>query len=565
MDVPDGVVFVAGPSSPRAGRRFGPVIIGILALLVAAAGAAGLFVFTALRGSGDVIDRMIPASSSVYITAYLDPAAQQKLNLRNLVKRFPRLRSDGGLDKGIDELLDEALHGSGLTSKDVRPWLGSQVALVVRVKNDRPLVALLVASKDDSKALAALGKFRSGPDGRRETWKQMARGGIAISVGSRAGRTDGAYALVNHAAVIANDPGIIEDVIDTAQRRQPSLRGSTRFVKTTGQLPSKRLALMYVDFRPLIGRIKQDVTVGQIPDLGQLSSSLGQLDALQGLGATISAEATGIAADITMTIDRSKLTEEQRRAYAETSHENAVLPFTPRHAYGVLAMEGFPQTVRSAIEELSKDPSFEDMDRDLGLSSIVKHLTGDAGFEAGPGSPGEPPGVALLFGTDDEVAMRAFLDRLAVKALEGVQGHPKRRPPHWKRVTHRGVTISFLPLEGADPFDLTPAYAVTRRMGILASSLDELKAVIDARADGSSITSARNFIDAVGTTRRNVAGMLYIDVGAITSAFRDAMPSEQQARFDAETAKDLAPLKAFVLTSSNGPDRASVRLFLLIG
>ena len=37
---------------PKAGRRFGPFLIAIGALFVAAAGGAGIFLFTALRGTG---------------------------------------------------------------------------------------------------------------------------------------------------------------------------------------------------------------------------------------------------------------------------------------------------------------------------------------------------------------------------------------------------------------------------------------------------------------------------------------------------------------------------------
>jgi hypothetical protein len=561
---PDGVILIAGSSSPKAGRRLGPFLIAIVALFLAAAGGAGLFLFTALRGTGDVLDRMIPASSSVYVTAYLDPAAQQKLNLRGLLERFPRLRGEEGLDSSIDELLDRALQGSGLSAKDVRPWLGSQIALVVRVREGRPLVAVLAASKDDARARAALEKFRTGPEAGVDTWKMTSHGGVTISVGSLHGRTEGAFALVGHAAVLANDPAIIEEVIDTSRGRQLNLRASDRFLRTTRQLPAQRLALAYVDFRPLVERIKQDIARSQVPDLGQLSGSISQLEAIQGLGAALSAERTGIATDITMTIDRSKLSAEQRRGFAQgPSHQNAVLSFTPSGAYGVLAMGGFRETVRSAIDQFSRDPAFADVERELGLSAVVEHLTGDAGIEAGPGTSGGFPGVALLLGTDDEKAMRVFLDRLAVKALEDLGEHAKGPGPRWKRETYRGVSISFLPVTKGGPAGLTPAYAVTAGMGILGSSPEEVRAVIDARAEGSNITSSQNFIDAVGARDRS-PGMIYVDLERIVSSIRQSMPPEVQARFDAETGKDLAPLRAFILTSTNGPDRSSARLFLLI-
>ena len=57
-------------------------LIAAGALVVVGGIAALAIAFIALRGTGDVIDRMVPANSTVYVTVYLDPALKQKLNLR---------------------------------------------------------------------------------------------------------------------------------------------------------------------------------------------------------------------------------------------------------------------------------------------------------------------------------------------------------------------------------------------------------------------------------------------------------------------------------------------------
>ncbi len=83
-------------------------ILVILAALVVTGGiAAGALVFLALRGTEDVIDRMVPGNTTVYVTAYLDPAMQQKLNLRSLSKRFPKFASSEELNRLIDDVLME--------------------------------------------------------------------------------------------------------------------------------------------------------------------------------------------------------------------------------------------------------------------------------------------------------------------------------------------------------------------------------------------------------------------------------------------------------------------------
>jgi len=58
--------------------------------------------------------------------------------------------------------------------------------------------------------------------------------------------------------------------------------------------------------------------------------------------------------------------------------------------------------------------------------------------------------------------------------------------------------------------------------------------------------------------------MLFVDVAAVARTVRDALPSEEQARFDTDTAPNLGPVTAVVLTGESGPDRASARLFVLI-
>ena len=68
--------------------------------------------------------------------------------------------------------------------------------------------------------------------------------------------------------------------------------------------------------------------------------------------------------------------------------------------------------------------------------------------------------------------------------------------------TYRSYTMLANQARYISFYNFGPAYAVTEKMGILASSPEEVRAVIDARAGGSNITSARNFIEGVGARSR---------------------------------------------------------------
>lgn len=550
---PGAEPFTAAGPPPRRGR-LRKVFIVAVALVVTGAIAAGAFVFLALRGTGDVIEHMVPGTSTVYFTAYLDPALQQKLNLRSLVKKFPDFSTAAQLNKQISDALDQALEEAGLSSADVMPWLGTQVAIVVRYDGDKPLEALLVASKDDSAAQAALAKIRKGPTGSADSWTEQKHEGITISVGSSEGKPEIVYAFVDHVAILASDPAVVQDVIDTSAGKTTSLVDSADYAAAIESLPKERLALAYVNLKPLVARLKEELISNATFDLTGISSSFGQLDAFTSMGAALSAQSNGLALDLMMKLDPTKLSDEQKAAQALPPHQNAVLDFSPKEAFAVLAGTGFKETMKSALAEMAKDESFPQTDQELGLTKMVDHLTGDYGLEVSPGQDFFAADAALLVGTDDEAGMQSFLDKALTKAGSSVEnfGGP---PLVWERTSYKGVTITHLAESSAADLGFDPAYAVDSGMAILGSSVQEVMSIVDAKAGGSSVTSADNFASAMAGGAITNSGMLYVNIEAIVQENRDSLSDDD--------AKNLAPLRAFTFVTTNSPDRVSVRFFLL--
>jgi hypothetical protein len=124
--------FAAGPRPgrlPGAPARRGPVpvkrvVFAALAVLVAGALGTGAYVLYALRGTGDVLERVAPADTDAYVAVYLDPALEQKLNLRELLSKFPAAGDVGDLDAKLDEVMGTLFRSVGAPisfSEDVRP------------------------------------------------------------------------------------------------------------------------------------------------------------------------------------------------------------------------------------------------------------------------------------------------------------------------------------------------------------------------------------------------------------------------------------------------------------
>ena len=143
------------PEEPAPSRRRHTVaiLVGAVAALAIVVGTALVVVTGLLRGTGDVVDRMVPGDAGVYATAYLDPSLSQKLDLQALVRHIPALQGQQ-VDRRLDQGMDGLLKPEGLSfATDVRPWLGSQVAVAARLTEGTPSV-LIVASKDDARATA---------------------------------------------------------------------------------------------------------------------------------------------------------------------------------------------------------------------------------------------------------------------------------------------------------------------------------------------------------------------------------------------------------------------------
>src|SRR5439155_21472702 len=101
---PGAPVLAAGPPPGRRRRRvLAGVVLGVLAMVGLAFAAVTLF--NVFAGTQDILAQKVPARSAVYLTAYLDPGAGQKVNLKNLAGKFPAL-SGRDLGQTVSQGLD---------------------------------------------------------------------------------------------------------------------------------------------------------------------------------------------------------------------------------------------------------------------------------------------------------------------------------------------------------------------------------------------------------------------------------------------------------------------------
>ena len=569
------------PPAPRSWcvrhRRLLVPAAGVLAL--GAVSAAAVLLLAKPTAS---VEKMVPATADVIGVANLDPSVAQKVNLMRAVHSFPDYKTD----KAITDKLDQAFKDSGFSfTTDIQPWLGSEIGFSARLNlasPDKSPAAFYAVSRDDKKALATLSKLRASAWGKKFQWRDETYNGFTISVGTPTVTTEksNAYSYVDHVVVIASSSAMIHEIIDTEQGRARRLVDSSDYKATLAGLPSDRVGVVYVNGKSLVANFKAEMA--KTPALNLALTNLNDVDALQGIGATVSANGDGLLTDLLVKFNESKLSPATREALAHAGRTDAMVRWIPKASDAFLAMTSLNKTIQAALDQAGSQASVKASTDAMGLTGsggVLPHLTGDAGLEVEFGRGGLPAG-AILLGTDDARSMSAFFGKLLLlaegassSAFGGSSGAPNGSnlgvSPAAGAITtttYRGVVITFWTSPALNQLGaFAPAYAVLDGMGILASSPAEVKAIIDTHKDGVTIASDATYKTASAGSLANPAAIVYLDVAKLVDGIRQS-PFGSQAGLGAgsATSANLQPLRAFMLTAASRSGQALERFFLLV-
>jgi len=334
---------------------------------------------------------------------------------------------------------------------------------------------------------------------------------------------------------------------------------SADFKATMNLLPSDRIGMGYTAGKSLVASVKKQMAKPSTLGLPALKT-LDDLNALQGIGAAISATGTGVAFDVAVKLDVNKLSPATRQAFTATGRPDVVLRWIPKTSDGFLAISNLDKSIKTLLDQYGSDASVKASADALGLTGpqgILPHLTGDLGVEVELGSNSIPSG-AILIGTNDPAAMNAFFGKLV--GLAAATGQQKAGSGI-TRATYRGTVITSWSSSSLGVPGLAPSYAALDGMGILASSPAEMRAVIDAHAAGSNITANPTYQAASAASLSKPAGIVFVNLERVVTAL-EKLPTSSS--IDTKTAAYLAPLKAFMLTATSQPGSAVERFFIAI-
>jgi hypothetical protein len=530
-------------SKPRSKAVTIALLAGAAVLVLGVVGAAAAYFM--LRGAPEAVLDKVPSGADAVIVAHLDPAASQKMNLFRMASKFPDLGSEQDLTQQLNSTLDDALSGSGLTHADLS-WVGGEAGAYVAVNGAAPEYAVLIASDDDGAASAALQKYR---DASGVTYTQTTVDGVAVWTTSAT--DDPEMAVVDGTVVLASDQHAMQAVIQT-DHGASSIQDDQTFTTVMDQLPADNLGFAYVNLQALTS------LANLVPGgMGGLDS---QFAAYQAAAYSISAESDGLAIDGATTTDPSELTDAQRATLG--SGPNPLLAITPANAYAVLATSGIGKALSDSVTQFAQlGPGPARTIERLGLigpDGVLQHLTGDVGFQAGPGSGLFPVGGTVMIGVDDAGAVQSWLDTHlpVLLARTGVPGLSTRT---LKTEDYNGVKITY----SAVP--TTPvAWGVVNGALVIGLSPNAVEQAVDlSQGNGPSITSNSAFSSATeglpGTQM-----LLYVDVNGILTAVQGILPNDAYQQFLEQGGKNLQPIKAVVGGGANTETVQTYRLFIEI-
>ncbi|MBO3744505.1 DUF3352 domain-containing protein [Streptosporangiaceae bacterium NEAU-GS5] len=165
------VEMAAPPARTGSRRPKGWIIAVAAALVVGVLAGGGVWAASKLLGGGSQPQDVLPGGNAIaYVRLDLDPAANQKLALFSIGRKFSSTKKAfSSTDEDPRKALFSAIQeGSGAKfdyAKDIEPWLGSRVGVVVlnpAKAGAEPGFAAAIQVKDEGAAKAGIAKLSDG-------------------------------------------------------------------------------------------------------------------------------------------------------------------------------------------------------------------------------------------------------------------------------------------------------------------------------------------------------------------------------------------------------------------
>lgn len=229
---PSGPAFAPGygqPPAPPKKSRTGLKVaagLGAGALLLGGVGAAGIFAYSKVDGSGPQPEEALPADAIAFAKVDLDPSADQKLDAYRFLRKLPDAdkqlgnpADDADLRKVVFDAIqkDGGLQGVSY-DQDIEPWLGDRFGVAMLPGSDQgtPEGVVALAVTDVDKAKAGLSKATADGSGYCSVGEEYAICGTDQAVVDKAVSDAAGSSLADATEFTEDMDALGEDGIATA-------------------------------------------------------------------------------------------------------------------------------------------------------------------------------------------------------------------------------------------------------------------------------------------------------------------------------------------------------------
>jgi hypothetical protein len=520
----------------------------------AAAVAAGLAVLAVLAfalracGGGEsgppatAAARFVPADALLYLHLSTDgdrDAVKRALALAERFPSFPRAR-----DAALARL---SATGAGVSfQRDVRPWLGDEVALAVLDTPGPTAGSLVILDVADRRRAESFLRRVGGPPHR------LSHRGTPISQYGNA-----AAAFVDGHLVIGQVAGL-RTAIDAAAGRAPSLARSSVYRRASAGLPDGRVADVYASPDGVARLLAAQG--GAIGAAGALLDQPG----LRGVAIGLTARDSGAQVKVHSVLDPAVA----RRVPRGRPFEPALVSSVPEDAMAYLGLTrldragerllaaglaggGAGRQVTALLQRARRDLARRagvDLGRD-----VLPLLRGEVALWLAPAIPA--PVLTLIARTGDERRTR--------QALAGLQQPLARLLAQ----PGAGTVPSFRErdLDGVQAFQLAIApgieldYAVFDGKLVVSTSLAGVRAVKDK---GGSLADSESFDATLGDRPSKVTSLVFLDFSQLLRLGERTGLSDSRSYLAAR--EDLRKVKAVGAAASGGETESTTELSIQI-
>ena len=474
-------------------RVAGILLVSCLALVLPACGSGGgAKTDETKRAAG-----LVPKDALAYVSANIEPSDAQKSHVASILEKFPKVQRKT-FDSERDQLLGMAVSKLGLNYEtDVKPWLGSELALAVLPDTPAPDPVALIKSNDDAKAKPALDKAVARPD------------------------ADATYRLVKGFAVVVQKKhaNLLDVISRQADDSASSLSEQDKFKRVVDQLHDDRLLVAWADGHALVelgkaaiartgGRAR--INVSALPSLGMAALDVHAEDNALALGGLVETPGSSGGGD-------TKLTD--------ALPENSLGAITAWNIGG--GLDELLRGVLGANPQVTN--TFQRLQQQIGLDvrqDVLSWMHGETVIVAGPPTTGTIPDFALVVSPTDKAKAEAAVTKIATLLERRLGVKLDQRP------APGGGTEYVFP--AAIRQGIQPAMALLSDKFILASSPEYLGVLAKG---GGGFDSGNAFKNTLDSAKSGTQFQMVLQLSSIRSYIETLLTGQSKTRYD----RDLKP------------------------